>query len=360
MGNRWVTGRPPIDRRWLPLNALRAFEAAGQRLSFTAAAQALGVTQSAVSRHVIGLEALLGVALFERRPTGTAQGLALTAAGAALLPVAAKSFDRMEQSLNAVMGDGGGRRILRLHLPPSFAQLQAVPMLRDLRREYPNIALDITSPGTVGAPLQEVDAAVVFARPPGSFLGGSFQGGSTQGGSTQGGITQGGITQGGNSQAGPEISDLLWMAEVTPMCHPDVARQARLAASPAAFLATAELLHVKLEREKRSLLWENFARQTGLTIDAGRGLAFDTACLAAQYALSGEGVALLDRKQFAAELADGRLAAPFDLAAEDGYGYFLTIHPEDLADPAVAAFRAWIIGRFASDQAAQHNQLRSV
>ena len=56
-----------INRRWLPLNALRAFEAVGQHLSFTAGAQALHVSQSALSRHVISLEDLLGCQLLERR-----------------------------------------------------------------------------------------------------------------------------------------------------------------------------------------------------------------------------------------------------------------------------------------------------
>ncbi len=309
--------RPPIDRRWLPLNALRAFEAVGQRLNFTGAAQSLGVSQSAISRHVISLEALLGVQLFERRP----QGLILTAAGAALLPVVAKSFDRMEQSLNGITSDGSGQRTLRLHLPPSFAQLLAVPMLQDLRREYPGIALDISSPGTVGAPPQDVDAAVVYARP----------------------------------QGGTHVSNLLWMIQVTPMCHPELAQRAR-AAGPAAFLADAELLHVKLEREPRHMLWESFARQTGLHVDVGRGLAFDTACLAAQYALSGEGVALLDTRLFARELAEGKLAAPFEIVVEDGYGYFLNVHPEDLADPAVASFRCWVIQRFAGLEEARAGQ----
>ena len=71
-----------MDRKWLPLNALRAFEAAGQHLSFTAAANSLTVAQSAVSRHVIVLENFLGVALFERRP----QQLVLTEAGGVAVP----------------------------------------------------------------------------------------------------------------------------------------------------------------------------------------------------------------------------------------------------------------------------------
>ena len=88
-----------MDRKWLPLNALRAFEAAGQHLSFTAAANSLTVAQSAVSRHVIVLENFLGVALFKRRP----QQLVLTEAGRHILPVVSKSFDRIDQALGEVI-----------------------------------------------------------------------------------------------------------------------------------------------------------------------------------------------------------------------------------------------------------------
>lgn len=309
-----MIARRAIDRRWLPLNALRAFEAVGRQLSFTAGAQALNVSQSAISRHVIGLEGLLGVKLFERH----AQGLALTRAGEALLPVASRAMDRMEQALNDILGDRGASRSLMVHLPPSFAQLLAVPLLRDLRHELPGIGLDIATPGMVGPPPQEVDAAVLFTPPPPAAEG----------------------------------IDLLWMVQVTPMCHPDYARQhlrpgVSAPAALARFVEQAELLHVRLERQPRYLLWENFARHCGLGVDVGRGLAFDTAALAAQYALSGEGVALLDTRLFAAELAAGRLVAPFDIAAADGFGYFLSVAAEDLADPVVALFRDWIIRRFA-------------
>jgi len=49
-----------------PLNALRAFEAAGRHVSFTRAAEELRVTPGAVSRQIKLLEGFLGVALFER------------------------------------------------------------------------------------------------------------------------------------------------------------------------------------------------------------------------------------------------------------------------------------------------------
>src|SRR5580698_11420326 len=85
---RRVMNRGRIDRRWLPLNALRAFEAVAKHGSFTGAAAALRISQSALSRHVISIERLIGVRLFERRP----HALVLTKAGQHLLPTVIKSF----------------------------------------------------------------------------------------------------------------------------------------------------------------------------------------------------------------------------------------------------------------------------
>ena len=66
-------------RRLPPLNSLRAFEAAARHGSFTGAARELGVTQSAVSRHVLQLEASGGGVLCAR----TRRGIELTVEGAA-------------------------------------------------------------------------------------------------------------------------------------------------------------------------------------------------------------------------------------------------------------------------------------
>lgn len=303
-----------IDRRWLPLNALRAFEQVGRHLSFTAAASALSVSQSAVSRHVIALEGLLGTQLFERKPGA----FALTEAGAALLPVVRKSFDRIEQSLNDIVNEGGAKtRTLRVQLPPTFAHLLAVPMLREFRKICPDVILDIESAHTIGLPARDTDAAVIYAKP----------------------------------QVSDRVSNLLWMERLTPLCHPDVAARAR-GRDLAGFLAETELLHGKLEHEPRNRMWHMLVRQAGLAMDTERGLVFDTTALAAQYALSGEGVALLDTRLFAADVVAGRLAAPSDITLETGYGYFLTIHAEDLSDPAIAQFRSWMVERFGTEPAA--------
>jgi hypothetical protein len=295
-----------IDRRWLPLNALRAFAAAGRHLTFTAAANALSVSQSAISRHVIALEAMLGTPLFERRPNQ----FALTEAGAALLPVVRKSFDRMELALNDIVHDRGARaRTIRVQMPTSFAHLLAVPILREFRAAYPQIVLDIESPHVIGHAPRDADAAVIYARP----------------------------------QVSDHVANLLWMERLTPLCHPDIATTDDLAT----LLTSNELLHVKLDGEPRHRMWQMLTGEAGLRLDVERGLVFDTSALAAQYALSGAGIALLDRRLFEAEIAAGRLVAPCPHTLESGYGYYITLHSEDLADPAIARFREWMLRRFA-------------
>ncbi|MBL8574416.1 MAG: LysR family transcriptional regulator [Hyphomicrobiaceae bacterium] len=302
-----------MDRRWLPLNALRAFEAVGKAKSFTAAAQTLLVSQSAVSRHVIGLEDFLGVPLFERRRSS----LVLTEAGARLLPVVSKAFDRIDEQLDEIVRERGTpRRALRVNLPATFAHQLAVPILKDFRAEFPDIAIDIDTLPTLGGD-RDADVAVVFSEP----------------------------------KVTDRVLDLLWMVRLTVLCHPDIAAKAD-PADIGGFLAAHDLLHVRLDGHPRTYLWDMFIRQAGCPgARTDRGLVFDTAQLSVQYALSGEGLALVDPHLFRAEIDAGRLVAPFDIAVDDGYGYYLAIHPDDLGTTQVAVFRSWLIRRFAHERA---------
>lgn len=303
---RPIQNKGSINRRWLPLNALRAFEAVGQHNSFTAGAAALSVSQSAMSRHVSGLEELLGKQLFERE----ASRLVLTAAGAELLPVVSKSLDRIEQTMNAIRDDNLAHRTVRIHIPPSLLQQQFLPILRDFRTEYPDIRVDVSSSNVTGLPATALDMAVVYDRP----------------------------------NVDDQVTDLLWMVRVAPLCAPETARKAQGLSLPA-FLSQQELLHIKLDDQPRDLLWSAYARQTGVEIDTSHGVAFDTAIAAAQYAMAATGVMLGDVDMFAQEIAQGRLEMPYDAIFEDGYGYYLKLHADDLSDPAMAVFRSWLIQR---------------
>jgi LysR family glycine cleavage system transcriptional activator len=308
-GDRTITRGKIVNRRWLPLNALRAFDAVGQRMSFTAGAQALNVSQSAVSRHIISLEELLGQKLFDR----SAQKLALTPAGAALLPEVRRAFDRLEHTMNAIGSNPASGRPIRLHIPPSLLQHVVMPMIRGFHAEHRDIRIDISSSPVTGLPAAETDMAIVFDRP----------------------------------NIDDRITDLLWMVRVAPVCAPAIAAQ-HDGSTLEEFLADNDLLHVILEGEPRGLLWGTFARQQKIALDAERGLAFDTASLAVGYAMNGDGVALADLDMFAPDIEAGRLVIPYDAVVEDGFGYYLKLRPEDLSDPAIALVRSWLIAQFAT------------
>jgi DNA-binding transcriptional LysR family regulator len=260
-----------------------------------------------MSRHVIGLEELLGKQLFDR----DTPKLSLTPAGAELLPVVSKCLDRLEQVMNGIREDNVASRALRIHVPPSLLQQLVLPMLRDFHTEHPDIRLDVSSAHVTGLPATNFDMAIIFDRP----------------------------------NVDDRVTDFLWEVRVAPLCSPKSAAEAS-GKSLEAFLASQELLHVKLDDEPRDLLWATFARQSDLSLDTIGGLAFDTAIAAAQYAMAADGVFLGDFDMFAQEIADGRLVMPYEMAVKDGYGYYLKLEADDLADPAIAVFRSWLISRF--------------
>ena len=87
-----------MARRLPPLNALRAFEAAGRHLSISRAAEELNVTPAAVSQQVKALEEYLEVALFRRFN----KALLLTDAGQACLPGLRGGFDLLTEAVKHV------------------------------------------------------------------------------------------------------------------------------------------------------------------------------------------------------------------------------------------------------------------
>lgn len=125
-----------------PLPALRAFEAAAKRLSFTEAAHDLCLTPSAISHQVKSLEEVLGTALFMREP----HGLKLTDAGQSYLQDLTPILDALDASTRRLSrGRTAGR--LRVLSTPGFAARWLVPRLH--RFEYRDqIAISVSQ----GAP----------------------------------------------------------------------------------------------------------------------------------------------------------------------------------------------------------------
>jgi len=123
-----------------PLTWFRAFEAAARRLSFTAAAAEIGMTQSAVSQHVKSLETSLGVALFIRR----ARGLSLTDDGRKLLPQVSAALETLTAAART-FETGPTENLLTVATSVSVAQWLIAPRLAEFSALHPHIRLRFLS-----------------------------------------------------------------------------------------------------------------------------------------------------------------------------------------------------------------------
>jgi DNA-binding transcriptional LysR family regulator len=124
------------------LSELSAFAIIAQERSFTRAAARLGMSQSALSHSMRGLEKRLGVQLLAR----TTRSVAPTAAGAALLQELAPALERIEQSVAETRKqreNPAGR--IRLIVPRLVAQMVILPKLAAFARSYPEIILEVTT-----------------------------------------------------------------------------------------------------------------------------------------------------------------------------------------------------------------------
>ena len=124
------------------LGELAAFAAVAGERSFTRAAAWLGVSQSALSHTVRGLERRLGLQLLAR----TTRSVAPTAAGAALLEDLTPALERIERSLAEAQQRRerpAGR--IRLILSRTAAHLVLLPKLAQFARAYPEIVLEVTT-----------------------------------------------------------------------------------------------------------------------------------------------------------------------------------------------------------------------
>jgi LysR family glycine cleavage system transcriptional activator len=123
-----------------PLNWLRAFEASARALSFTAAAEELSMTQSAVSQQIKSLESAMGRSLFLRR----ARGLELTDEGRGYLPTVQAAFAMLEEG-TTVLQSRSHPDVLELQVNLSFALFWLTPRLGQFMDENPGVQLNLAT-----------------------------------------------------------------------------------------------------------------------------------------------------------------------------------------------------------------------
>jgi LysR family transcriptional regulator of beta-lactamase len=290
-----------MDRAQLPLNALRAFEAAARHLNFTRAAIELCVSQGAVSHQVAQLERRLGTRLFHRLP----RGLALTDEGHALVPVVADAFDRVAATLDQY-ADGRFREALKVGVVGTFATGWLLPRLDRFARAHPAIDLRIsTNNNRVDLAGEALDYAIRFGN-------GAWHG----------------------THAEPLLA-----APMAPVCAPAIAARVK---------TPADLVHERLLRSYRADEWALWFGAAGVPAPVLRGPVFDSSALMASAAAAGFGVALAPPSMFARELAAETLVQPFAITIDAGR-YWLTRLMSRGESDAMQRFRDWLVTEIEGD-----------
>jgi LysR family glycine cleavage system transcriptional activator len=284
------------------LNGLRAFEAAARHMSFTRAAAELNVTQTAISHQIRRLEEQLGIVLFIRRN----RALELTREARDYLPSIRSAFEDLHRA-TARLRRAENEARLTVSTTASLATKWLVSRVAAFQDANPGIEVRITtSTHLVDFRREEVDIAVRYGH---------------------------GVW--------PGLRAHWLMAEhIFPVCGPALLSDVRPLRVPED-LAHHTLLHTSVSRED----WQLWLTAAGLppTIATRRGMTFDQGFMAIQAAMEGLGVAMGRFHLVEADLAAGRLIAPFDMVLPQDAGYYV-VTPEATADTAkIARFRDWLI-----------------
>ncbi len=121
----------------MELRQLATFRMVAETLSFSRTAQALNYVQSSVTAQIQGLEEELGVRLFDR----LGKRVALTDAGARLLPYAEKMLSLSEEARCVVVGGDAPMGTLVITAPESICTYCLPEVLSQFRKRYPQVRL---------------------------------------------------------------------------------------------------------------------------------------------------------------------------------------------------------------------------
>jgi DNA-binding transcriptional LysR family regulator len=122
------------------LSALSLFARVAEAQSFSAAAQALGISNSAASYTIRRLEQQLGTKLFNR----TTRSVSLTEAGSAFLTRIQPLMEQLDEAFSDV-GRASTETMgtLRLNMPRSAISLVVTPLLKDFLSLHPELKIDV-------------------------------------------------------------------------------------------------------------------------------------------------------------------------------------------------------------------------
>ena len=287
-----------------PLSAIRCFEAAARHLSFTRAAEELGMTQAAVSYQIKLLEERVGGPLFLRG----ARGVTLSDAGRRIAPAVSEAFGQLRAAFQEASETAD--HVLSVTALNTFATNWLVPRLGAFQLAHPGIAVKLdVSLELFDFTREDVDV---------------------------------GIRSGGGEWPGL-VSHGLFAAAYTPMLSPRLLEQYGPLDEP------ADLLEPAAHRPDRRLVAEMVRgrRRDGAGPFRPDRHSRPEPAARRPRALAGHGAAILCPPY---ELASGQLIQPFPLVRRSEEIHYWLVYAEARRRvPKIRAFRDWILATVASE-----------
>ncbi|MCP3427643.1 transcriptional regulator GcvA [Opacimonas viscosa] len=296
-----------MRKRYPPLNALRAFEAAAKHLSFTKAADELFVTQAAISHQIKLLEDYLHMKLFLRKN----RTLLLTEEGQAYYLDIKEIFAHIHDATEKLMSKGA-KGAITIGMPASFASQWLVPRINLFTALYPDIDVRIKAVDFDENYLDEsIDVAVYYGRGRWANL----------------------------------HSTKLQTETLTPLCSP-LLLQGEKALNCLDDLAKHTLLH-----DASRSVWKQWLSHFKLThINVNQGPIFSHSMLVLQAAALGQGIALGNTLLAKPDLDSGRLIAPFAESYDAKDGFYLVSEAAFADQEKITIFREWIVQQIESEE----------
>ncbi len=281
------------------MTALQVLLAVGERGSTSAAAEPLALSQSAVSKQLIGLEELIGGAAFLRTPNG----MVPTELGAIYIEHARTAIKAMEDAALKVARLRPGPRVLRLQVPPIFGDRWLLPRFSQFTEAHPDIEVQFTT--FVSKTQTEIpDGSVRFLVKP----------------------------------AADEEGVYLFGNDVRLVSAPSYWEKL---GSPVSIETASR--GVMLEHPQTPFHWAFFAKSNGKgQVEARHTTRFGYYTMVIRAALAGQGMALIPHGLIVDELATGRLVNPEGLGYQSDHGYWFTKPRNVPPSQSMRLFEQWL------------------
>ncbi|GAW35868.1 glycine cleavage system transcriptional activator [Roseovarius sp. A-2] len=288
------------------LSQLHTFEAVSRRLSFTAAADELCLTQSAVSRQIKSLEEDLGRPLFLRKH----RAIELTPEGRQLFEAVARGLDEIAGCVADLRTDAGTPQIT-VAASVAFSYYWLMPRLERFSERCPGVDLRVLATDQkIDLSKGDADIAVLY---------------------------------GDGRWDGVEARHLFG-ERVYPVCSPGYRRDHPELRRPSDLLDQA-LLHLEGGGTIWGTVdWQVWLAQKGVTGQPSRrGIRLNSYPMVLQAAEAGRGVALGWSYITDAMLAAGQLVCLFENPLETRFSYYVGTSADKISNPVTSEFTQWML-----------------